>query len=104
MASEGLGVPNYDHQVAGSNPAGGEILPEPRRHLNFYRRHSGLVEKYNVSFRKLLQQVLSEPEFYGELVYRIRNIVGKSNFTVRFRKLMNRYKRIYYAADCMPSF
>ena len=32
----------------------------------FYRRHSGLVEKYNVSFKNLLQQgPLSEPEFYG---------------------------------------
>ena len=45
----------------------------------FYRRHSELVEKYNVSLRKLLQQGISEPEFYGDLVYRIRNIVGKSN-------------------------
>ena len=33
----------------------------------FYRRQSGLVEKYNVSLRKLLQQGISEPEFYGDL-------------------------------------
>ena len=46
----------------------------------FYRRHSELVGKYNVSLRKLLQQGISEPEFYGDLVYRIRKIVGKSNF------------------------
>ena len=38
---------------------------------NFYRRHSRLVEKYNVSFRKLLQQRISEPEFYDDLVYKI---------------------------------
>ena len=38
----------------------------------FYRRHSGLVEKYNVSVRKLLQQGISEPEFYVVLVYRVR--------------------------------
>ena len=62
----------------------------------FYRRHSGLVEKYNVSLKKLLQQGISEPEFYGNLVYRIRKIVGKSNFAVQFRKLINRYKRIGY--------
>ena len=30
------------------------------------RRHSELVEKYNVSLRKLLQQGISEPEFYGD--------------------------------------
>ena len=63
---------------------------------NFYRRHSGLVEKCNVSLRKLLQQGISEPEFYGDLVYRIRKIVGKSNFSEQFRKLINRYKRIGY--------
>ena len=62
----------------------------------FYRRHSGLVEKYNVSLRKLLQQGISEPEFYGDLVYRIRKIVGKSNFSEQCRKLINRYKRIGY--------
>ena len=46
------------------------------------------------------------------LVYstrRFRKIVGKSNFSEQFRKLINRYKRIgysldiTYAADCMPS-
>ena len=31
--------------------------------LTFYRRHSELVEKYNVGLRKLLQQGISEPEF-----------------------------------------
>ena len=41
----------------------------------FYCRHSKLVEKYNVSLRKLLQQGISEPEFYGDLVYKIRKIV-----------------------------
>ena len=47
----------------------------------FYRRHSGLVEKYNVSLRKLLQQGISEPEFYGDLVSRIRKLWG--NFILR---------------------
>ena len=41
------------------------------------RRHSGLVGEYNVSLKKLLQKGISEPEFYGDLVYRIRKIVGK---------------------------
>ena len=55
-----------------------------------------MVEKYNVSLRTLLQQGISEPEFYGDLVYRIRKIVWKSNFAEQFRKLINRYKRIGY--------
>ena len=62
----------------------------------FYRRHSELVEKYNVSLRKLLQQGISEPESYGDLVYRISNIVGNSNFSEQFGNLINRYKRIGY--------
>ena len=32
----------------------------------FYSRHSGLIEIYNVSLKKLLQQGISEPEFYGD--------------------------------------
>ena len=41
----------------------------------FYSRHSGLVEKYNVSPRELLQQRISEPEFYGDLIYRILSFI-----------------------------
>ena len=64
--------------------------------MKFYRRHSELVEKYNVNLRKLLQQGILEPEFYGDLVYRIKKNVGNSNFSDQFRKLINHYKRIGY--------
>ena len=67
----------------------------------FYRRHIALVEKYSVSLKTLLQQGISEPEFYGDSVYRFRKIVGKSNFSEQFRKLINRYKRIDYSLDIM---
>ena len=40
----------------------------------FYRRHFELVSKYNIVSRSLLQQGLSEPEFYGDLVYKFRKI------------------------------
>ena len=65
----------------------------------FYRRHSALLEKYSVSLKTLLQQGISELEFYGDLVYRFRKIVGKSNFSEQFKKLFNRYKRIGYSLD-----
>ena len=51
-----------------------------RAFSKFYRRHSALLEKYSVSLKTLLQQGISEPEFYGDLVYRLRKLVGKSNF------------------------
>ena len=34
-------------------------------------------------------------------VYRFRKIVGKSNFSEQFRKLINRYKRSGYSLDIM---
>ena len=40
----------------------------------FYRRHSALLEKYSVSLKTLLQQGISETEFYGDLVYRFRKL------------------------------
>ena len=40
-------------------------------------------------------------DFYGDLVYRFRKIVGKSNFSEQFRKLINCYKRIGYSLDIM---
>ena len=57
------------------------ILNFVRRFPNFYRRYSALLEKYSVSLKTLLQQGISEPEFYGDLMYRFRKIVGKSNFS-----------------------
>ena len=47
------------------------ILNFVRRFQNFIR-HSALVEKYSVSLKTLLQHGISEPEFYGDFVYRFR--------------------------------
>ena len=38
----------------------------------FNRRHYELVSKFNVGFKTLLHQGLSEPEFYGDLVYKFK--------------------------------
>ena len=38
----------------------------------FYRRHYELVSKFNVELKTLLHQGLSEPEFYGDLVYKLK--------------------------------
>ena len=65
----------------------------------FYRRHSALIEKYSVNLKTLVQQGISEPEFYGDLVDRFRKRVEKSNFSEQFRKLINRYKRNGYSLD-----
>ena len=36
----------------------------------FYRRHYELISKFNVGLNSLLHQGISEPEFYGDLVYK----------------------------------
>ena len=54
-----------------------------------------------VSLKNFLQQGISEPEFFGVLVYRFRRIVGKSNYSEQFRKLIGRYKSIGYNLDIM---
>ena len=63
----------------------------------FYRRHYELVSKFNVRLKTLLHQGLSEPEFYGDLKYKFKIIVGRADFSDKFRKInIVRYKRIGY--------
>ena len=38
----------------------------------FYHRHSELIVKYNIGFKTLLQQGISEPIFYGDLVNKLK--------------------------------
>ena len=58
----------------------------------FYRRHYELVSEFNVGLKPLLHQGLSEPEFYGELVYKLKKIEGRAGFSDQFRKIIVRYK------------
>ena len=44
---------------------------------------------------------MSFTEFYGDLVYRFKKNVGKSNFSEQFRKLIDYYKRTGYSLDIM---
>ena len=79
-----------------NKPLTAKLLKQGYRYHKLRKTFSKFLEIYNVSLRKPLQQGISEPEFYGDLVYRIRKIVGKYNFSEQFRKLINRYKRIGY--------
>ena len=60
-----------------------------------------LVSKFNVGLKTLLHQGLSEPEFYGDLVYKFKKIVGRVDFSDQFRKIIVRYKRIGYNINIM---
>ena len=72
------------HVITGSVRQGYRYHKLRKTFSKFYRRHSGLVEKYNVSLRKRLQKEIPEPDFYGDLVYRIRkemwgNLILRNN-------------------------
>ena len=65
----------------------------------FYHRHLELIVKYNIGLKTLLQQGISEPIFYGDLVYKFKRIVGKPNFSDQFKKIVKRYIRVGYNLD-----
>ena len=45
-----------------------------------------LLSKFSVGLKTLLHQGLSEPEFYGDLVYKFKKIVGRADFSDQFKK------------------
>ena len=50
----------------------------------FYRRYYDLISKFQVGHKSLLRQRLSEPEFYGDLISKLKKIVGFNNFSAQF--------------------
>ena len=53
----------------------------------FYPGHNEFVSKFNVELKSLLHQGLSEPDFYGDLVYKFKKIKGMTDFLKSFKKL-----------------
>ena len=62
--------------------------------LKFYRRYYDLISKFQVGFKSLLHQGLSEPDFYNDLVYKLKKIVGSNNFSAQFIKKNPIIKRL----------
>ena len=53
-----------------------------------------------IGLKTLLLQGLSEPEFYGDMVYKFRKRIGKNNFPYHFKKTVVRYKMSGYNILC----
>ena len=64
--------------------------------LKFYRRYFDLISKFKIGLKSLLCQGLLEPEFYGDLVYKLKSIVGPYNFSAWLIKIISHYKKIGY--------
>ena len=55
-----------------------------------------MISKFQVGLTSLLRQGLSEPDFYGDWVYKLKKIVGSDNFSAQFIKIISHYKKIGY--------
>ena len=58
----------------------------------FYRQYYDLTSKFQVGLKSLLRQGLWEPDFYGDLVYKLKKIVCSAHFI----KIISHYKKIGY--------
>ena len=67
----------------------------------FYRRLYELISKFNVGLKTLLREGLSQPEFYGDLVYKFKKLIGRNDFTFQCRNFITRYRRIGYNLNVM---
>ena len=43
-----------------------------------------------------MRQGLSEPDFYGDLVYKLKKIVSSHKFSAQFIQIISHYKKICY--------
>ena len=66
----------------------------------FYRRLYEFISKFNVGLKTLLREGLSEPEFYGDLVYKFKKLIGR-NDSFQFRKIITHYRHIGYNLNIM---
>ena len=48
-----------------------------------------------------MQQSICNPEFYGDLVYKFKKIIGNPNFSNLFKSIVNRFKRAGYFLGIM---
>ena len=52
-----------------------------------------LISKFHVRLKSLLRQELWEVAFYGNLVYKLKKIVGTYSFSAQFIKIISHYKK-----------
>ena len=53
----------------------------------FDHRHSELIAKYNIGLKTLQQQLISEPVFYGDLVYKLNELLENQILVINSKRL-----------------
>ena len=51
-----------------------------------------ISNRFQVGLKSLLRHGLSEPDFYGDLVYKLKKMVGCNCFSAPFIKIISNYK------------
>ena len=64
-----------------------ELYPEPTKNQ---------MEWYKIVF-----SATCNPEFYGDLVYKFKKIIGNPNFSNLLKHIVNRFKRAGYSLDIL---
>ena len=85
---------NFSNRVIG-------IISLERFFTKFYSPHYKLISKFNVWLKSLLHQGLSEPESYDDLVYKFKKIIGRTEFSDQFRKIIICHTRFVYDLNVM---
>ena len=57
----------------------------------FFYRNSDILIKFNSNLKTLLREGISKPAFYGDVVYKLRKIMGHGNFPTVFVKIIKRF-------------
>ena len=70
--------------------------PYHKLRKSFSKFYYDLISKFQIKLNCLLRQGLSEPELYGDLVFKWKKIVDSSNFSAQFIKITSHYKKIDY--------
>ena len=62
----------------------------------FYYRNLQLISKYKCNLKTLLRHGISHPEFYGDVIYKLRKILGHEHFQTLFPKRIKRFSKRGY--------
>ena len=86
------------HYQPGHPPVLVVQVPIPVTLENNLFDHDNLKSKSRaqVGLQSLLHQGLSEPDFYGDLVYKLKKIAGSNGFSARFIEVVSHCEKIGY--------
>ena len=63
----------------------------------FFRSYSELLSKFGaISFQEYVSKGITHPDFYGDLVYKLRRVKSESNFISSGSKIVKRLRRRQY--------